>query len=267
MTSHTPIEEQLLSIWLEEFNRSAEMLTGKQQVAVSSPSEALPSGRDLFLWIKHTFTSDESFAVYVGARGATWSAWGESPGEDSTEALRSTYLELLNKTQQATASVLSARLGKTITCSEGEVLAPAGLDAAALAIFSVTVGQGELPPLFWAADLAAAALLADGEIPAVVSSSAEENAADLSAIGRVLDLQLTASVTLGSASLAIKDVLKITPGSYVELKKDAEEPADLLVNGTVVARGHVVLVNGNYGVRITEIIRKADRLQLCRNNK
>ncbi len=79
---------------------------------------------------------------------------------------------------------------------------------------------------------------------------------------RLMDLELPLAVTLGRAVLPIEDILKITSGSLIELDRSVGEHVDLMVHGTIVARGEIVSVKGNYGVRIKEIISRQDRLAL-----
>lgn len=69
----------------------------------------------------------------------------------------------------------------------------------------------------------------------------------------ILDVPLKVSVVLGKARRPIKEVLGLTPGSIVELDKMAEEPVDILINGTPIAKGEVVVVNENFGIKITSI--------------
>jgi flagellar motor switch protein FliN/FliY len=79
---------------------------------------------------------------------------------------------------------------------------------------------------------------------------------------RLMDLKLPMSVTLGKARLPIEDVLKLTSGSILELDREVGEYVDLTIHGTVVARGEIVSVKGNYGVRIKELISHQDRMAL-----
>jgi flagellar motor switch protein FliN/FliY len=69
----------------------------------------------------------------------------------------------------------------------------------------------------------------------------------------LLDMELPLTVRFGSARMPIADVLKLTAGSVIDLDRAAENAVELLVNGKVVARGTAVTVQGNYGVRISEI--------------
>lgn len=68
------------------------------------------------------------------------------------------------------------------------------------------------------------------------------------------DVEMTLTVEIGRAKLPVRQVLDLTPGSIVELDRVAGAPADLLVNGHLVARGEVVVVDEDYGLRVTEII-------------
>jgi flagellar motor switch protein FliN/FliY len=82
----------------------------------------------------------------------------------------------------------------------------------------------------------------------------------------ILELPLNVTVILGRSRRPIKEVLGLTPGSIMELSSLADEPVEILVNGALVAWGEVVVVNDNFGVRITSIISPRDRIQNLRNN-
>jgi flagellar motor switch protein FliN/FliY len=69
----------------------------------------------------------------------------------------------------------------------------------------------------------------------------------------LLDVQLEATIRFGERQLLLRDILSMGPGSLIELDRRLEEPADLLVAGRLIARGEVVVVNGNFGLRITEL--------------
>lgn len=86
-------------------------------------------------------------------------------------------------------------------------------------------------------------------------------AAPPNSLDRIMDIPLKATVELGSTRLKVKKVLDLTKGSVVELDKLSGDPVDLMVNGRLVAKGEVVVINENFGIRITEILGPADRLQ------
>ncbi len=75
-----------------------------------------------------------------------------------------------------------------------------------------------------------------------------------------MDIPLDVTVELGRVRMLIKDVLELAMGSIVELDRVAGEPVDLLVNGRLVAKGEVVVIEDNFGIRLTEIVSHADRL-------
>jgi flagellar motor switch protein FliN/FliY len=76
----------------------------------------------------------------------------------------------------------------------------------------------------------------------------------------LMDVALEVSVELGRSHMAIAEILALRTGSVIELDKLAGEPVDVSVNGTLIARGEVVVVDEKFGVRITEVVTKARRL-------
>lgn len=79
-------------------------------------------------------------------------------------------------------------------------------------------------------------------------------------IDLILNVEVQATVELGRANLQVKDVLELGPGSVVELEKLAGDPVDVLVNNKPFARGEVVVIDENFGVRITEIVSPTERI-------
>ena len=84
---------------------------------------------------------------------------------------------------------------------------------------------------------------------------------DAKNIDLLMDVDLPVSIELGRTKLSISDILSLGPGSVVELNKLAGEPVDLLVNQKVVAKGEVVVVDENFGLRITMLITPEERLK------
>ena len=75
------------------------------------------------------------------------------------------------------------------------------------------------------------------------------------------NISVTLSVEVGRAMIKIKDLMRLTQGSVVELDRIAGEPLDLLINTTVVAQGEVVLVNQRYGIRLTRVVPASERMK------
>ncbi len=76
------------------------------------------------------------------------------------------------------------------------------------------------------------------------------------------NISVTLSIEVGRAQIKIKDLMRLTQGSVVELDRIAGEPLDLLVNNSVVAQGEIVLVNDRYGVRLTRVVPSSERLKM-----
>lgn len=77
----------------------------------------------------------------------------------------------------------------------------------------------------------------------------------------LLDMELPLSVRFGQTELTLQMLTRLGPGSVIDLHRSADEPVEVLVSGKVVARGEVVVVEGSYGVRVTEVISTAERIR------
>ncbi|VAW64495.1 Flagellar motor switch protein FliN [hydrothermal vent metagenome] len=77
----------------------------------------------------------------------------------------------------------------------------------------------------------------------------------------VLDIPVNLSMEIGRTRISIRNLLQLNQGSVVELERLAGEPMDVLVNGTLIARGEVVVVNEKFGIRLTDIISPAERVK------
>ncbi len=72
-------------------------------------------------------------------------------------------------------------------------------------------------------------------------------------LGGLMDVPVTVTIEVGRANLPLAELVNMAPGSLLELEREAHEPADVLVNGKVVARGEIVTIDDRYGVRITGV--------------
>ena len=80
-------------------------------------------------------------------------------------------------------------------------------------------------------------------------------------IEMILDIPVTVSVEIGRTKINIRNLLKLNQGSVVELDRLAGEPMDVIVNGTLIAHGEVVVVNEKFGVRLTDVISAEERIK------
>ncbi|TPE54707.1 flagellar motor switch protein FliN [Maribrevibacterium harenarium] len=77
----------------------------------------------------------------------------------------------------------------------------------------------------------------------------------------IMDIPVTLSMELGNTEIAIRNLMQLTQGSVVELDRFAGEPLDVLVNGTLIAHGEVVVVNDKYGIRLTDVVSPSERIK------
>jgi len=80
----------------------------------------------------------------------------------------------------------------------------------------------------------------------------------------LLEVALDATLRFGSRALELRELLELGPGDVVELDRHLSDPVDLIVGDKIVARGEVVLVNGNFGLRVTEVAEPMRRLESIR---
>jgi flagellar motor switch protein FliN/FliY len=102
-----------------------------------------------------------------------------------------------------------------------------------------------------------AAAAAEPARPATKESSTSAPSSDTGmspgALDRLMEVQLAMTMRFGSRKMLLREVLDLNPGSVIELDRRVQEPVDLLLDGRLVARGEVVVIEGNYGLRVTDV--------------
>jgi flagellar motor switch protein FliN/FliY len=94
--------------------------------------------------------------------------------------------------------------------------------------------------------------------------ASQENEVSTRRLDLLLDVPLDVTVELGRSRMSIQELLGLSPGSVIELDKIAGEPLDIVVNDRLIARGEAVVVNDKFGIRITDIISKSERIARLR---
>jgi flagellar motor switch protein FliN/FliY len=225
-------------------------LTGDRPTAATR-ALASDAGAPALRW-RQTF-SGISGAIWMHAADADAGAIGAAilraaeVEETDPAKLKSEFLEIVRQALSSVARAMSLRLERETACEPGEES-----DAPAHGPWS-------------AIDLQSAGLSA---IVSVAIEPALANALELPEpapksknYDLLLDVELPVSVSFGRAQVALKDVLKLTTGSVVELNRDIGDPVEVIVNNCVIARGEVVVVEGNFGVRIQQVISRQERLR------
>ncbi len=270
------ITEWLAKEWAQGLGPAIGAMTGalaqasavKRDVPQEVPASAL-------IWRQLLDAGDET-AVWVWLPESIWLAVGkqvlESAGlseedgsaSDTAEA-RSTFLEVLQQSLSPISRGVGGRLEREICLLAGEPrdVVPAGLEWKAV---TVRTAAGDLGCGWIAANRELLDCLESAA--GVPQQEAEDRLSSKAVAGRpsrtldlLMEVELPVGVSFGRAQMRLKDAIKLTTGSIVELNRSVAEPVEIIVNNCVIARGEVVVVEGNYGVRIKEIISRDERLR------
>jgi len=258
--------------WLYgEFNNSVvavlATLTNSQPRASWNLAGASAATDPNRLVISHSFNGIDGAAVWIVASEPNWrrisQAVLEVAGIDDAddETVRSNFIEVAGQTMSGLGQALSMRLKREIT-SNAAVEATDGLPSGLQGInLEIDLGAGKSNIAF-----AVTPQLLDAiseRTPQVDGTSARvaEVNSDGRALSLLFDVELPVSVSFGRAQLPLKDIIKLTSGSIVELNRAISEPVEIIVNNCVIARGDVVVVEGNYGVRIQQVVSRQERLR------
>lgn len=241
-------------------------------------AEVVADPLDEMLWWEQPLQIAPEMKIWVGTPRTAWEQAGtltlKAAGLDTVEIgeARNTWLEILGQALSPVARAIGGILGREVTCDAGSEHEP-DAHIAEWAAISLSFKDLPLAPLLAAFS---PALLEAVTAPPEQSQTTELEPADLSDAGNellptrsrtmslLLDVDLPVSISFGKTQLHMKDVIKLTTGSIVELNRGVNEPVEVLVNQCLIARGEVVVVEGNYGVRILEIATRHERLRSLR---
>jgi flagellar motor switch protein FliN len=273
----------LLDRWTESLAQVLESMTDQRPEVrweiVSGPLSAVSSAGDL-LWWEQPFQIDPEAVLWIGAPHTTWEYSGtltlKAAGLETVEPTeaRNTWFEILGQSLAAVARLIGTLLHCEVTAGKGgEQAADKSLTewASVSLKFAPPDAPPDAPPLLVALSPKLLELIAQPADEGTVLAPAPKAPSDEGrvpahsrTIDLLLDVDLPVSISFGKALLPMKEVLKLTTGSIVELNRGLNEPVEVLVNHCLIARGEVVVVEGNYGIRIQEIASRQDRLRSLR---
>ncbi|MGH9627108.1 MAG: flagellar motor switch protein FliN [Bryobacteraceae bacterium] len=272
--SYTKDINWLIEAWLEELKEVLQMMTLQQYT--SSWNESPEKQFEGFLWWEQPLNIAPESPILIGAPALAWSELGtrtlQAAGIDLVELAnaKSTYLEIIQQSLGGMARAVTNRIGRTVECRKGSEAASVTPENNAISV-KLSSGALELPPIIFSLPLSLCRVLnGSEERPAVPVPSVTPTAAEAVLPAResfrsmdlLLDIEMPVSISFGKSEMSLKDVLKLSTGSVVELDRQPDEHVEIVVNNCVVARGEVVVIDGNYGVRIQEIISRQQRLEL-----
>jgi flagellar motor switch protein FliN len=265
----------VLDRWTESLAQVLQSMTDHRPT-VEWRSEAGPRPAEAdgqpFLWWEQPFRGGPEMSVWVGAPRALWDYAGtltlKAAGlENVVEAeARNTWFEILGQSLGEMALAIGAALGHEIGCDNGVEREPEP-HTGVWASVTMQFPEIDLPPCILVpapgllTALAAPPALTQAEDYRTPDTPEESSAQPSRTMELLLDVELPVSISFGKTRLPLRDVLKLMTGSIVELNRGVNDQVDVLVNHCLVARGEVVVVEGNYGVRIQEIASRRERLR------
>src|SRR5262245_14621978 len=239
------------------------------------------------LWWEQPFQISKEAVVWVAAPRPTWEHAGtvtlRAAGLDTVEPneARNTWLEILGQSLGGMARSIGGLIGREVTCAPGGERSPERAPETGAAV-AIRFPDMALPPLWVGLSPALVTVVCQPPPPVAPPApvapdtsieDVEEEVDDAPRPRRssapptmdlILDVELPVSISFGKTELPMKDVLKLTTGSIVELNRGVNDPVEVLVNQCLIARGEVVVVEGNYGVRIQQIAGRLDRMRSIR---
>ena len=279
--SSAPNARTLLDQWSESLAQVLESMTDRRpeirwQYATGPLAEIAPDSAD-FLWWQQSFQSSPDLLAWVGVPHATWEYAGtltlKAAGLETVESgeARNTWFEILGQSLSVMARSIGSMVGHEVTCDSGAEQAP-DAEVRDWASVSMTFGDTPLAPFLVTLGPRLVEIISapprpvePPKQPQPKSEPEIDDSTHIPAGSRtmelLMDVDLPISISFGKAQLPMKDVLKLTTGSIVELNRGVNDQVEVLVNECLIARGEVVVVDGNYGVRIQEIASRQDRLR------
>jgi flagellar motor switch protein FliN/FliY len=279
------------SLWSQEFGNAMEAMAGERpvlEINSGSAGQSLWTGRsgngdEDVIWWKQLLDASPGSTVWIGTPRALCIELGQrilaAAGIDSPDEkeLRGTYLEVVRQSLGSFAGAIGAQLNREVVCTEGFEEEPPP-DSAAGCQIAVSRPGDPLPPLMFLLNqglLEATSRssspqtgLVETDVPYPESNESEPGLSPRasSTLNLLMDVELPVSVSFGRTRVRLQEILKLITGSIIELDRSISEPVEVIVNNCVVARGEVVVVEGNYGVRISEVMSRSDRLRESRRS-
>jgi flagellar motor switch protein FliN/FliY len=242
-----------------------------ENATLAGIGEEIAGKHGAILWWQQRFPLPGEPSVWIGAPRNAWTqlaarVLGAAGVEDDSQS-RETYLEILQQSLGELSRSAGRRWNRQIDCSGGEEAAAP--EAAEFYIVEAAYADAAIPPLLVAVagapqDPPKEADAVAGTPPAGGPVAVQPGSLPLPpsrTFNLLMGVELPVSVSFGHVKLPLKDILKLTAGSIVELNRQVDELVEVIVNNCVVARGEVVVVEGNYGVRIHEIMTRQERLE------
>jgi flagellar motor switch protein FliN/FliY len=264
----------------DQLSQVFDTMAGQAPLIEAESLAAPPPAGDALLW-EVPVSLGSLASIWLNASKESWyslgnrvlSAAGLEDSDDQT--IRDTFKEAMDQAFAGLAREMTTKAGHEVTAASGKLTTGPSPVNAAWNRLEIIFGDNKPAPLTFGfveellqklgtkAPLAGVAATKTPPAAAAAGAGGGGDSAppESRTLDLLLDVELPISVSFGRAHLPLKEVMKLTTGSIVELNRTISEPVDIIVNNCVIARGEVVVVEGNFGVRIQEVISRQERLR------
>ena len=265
MSTHSPLS-WLYEGWADQVGSSVAIMTGQPCAVYQTEEPAEEPGADGEMYWRQPYDAGPGAELWLAASASVWRHVGAlvmNPagvaGSEPSDA-RSAFLDVLEQSFTQMCSVLGSRLDRVIDIQPGGPVEhlPESCDMQAL---HVDVSGVLVGPVWIGCNSALREALGVPSNSAIARTTQPEKQSNSKTMDLLMEVELPVGVSFGRAQMRLKDAIKLTTGSIVELNRSISEPVEIIVNNCVIARGEVVVVEGNYGVRIKHIVSREERLR------
>ena len=268
-----PEPAEFLQIWGESFSQVVGQITGSAvacAVRAETPTDFPPAGAgDLWAVVTSAGGLRGEMSLRLAAAAVLrlaqiFMSEPATPEAEPTADHREAVIELLRQVSGIVSSGAKARWGEVQLRVESAPAAPSwpsagsywlqlGDDGATGIVLEFGLSAALMAEL--RADKAEAAGIDSTPVPSSAPSPATlaDSGQSTGALDLLMDVELAMTMRFGTRKLLLREVLDLSPGAVVELDRKIQEPVELLLDGRLVARGEVVVIDGSYGLRVTDV--------------
>jgi flagellar motor switch protein FliN len=267
---------EFLQLWAASFSQVVAQITGAAspcEIRSEAPPDLTPPGETDF-WAGVTSSGGLRGELISRLAGATvlrlaqiFMSEPAAPEVPLTSDHKDAVVELLRQVSGIVASSAKARWGEIQLLVEQAAAAPSWSSAGTFWLQIGEEGPNSMALEFGLSAALVAQLKAEKTVSAPVETAATASASTSAAsnvplndsvhgtgaLDRLMDVHLAITLRFGAKILLLREVLDLAPGSVVELDRKIQDPVDLLLDGRLVARGEVVVIDGSYGLRVTDV--------------
>jgi flagellar motor switch protein FliN len=281
-SSSQETQQWLVRILSDQLSQVFDTMAGESPLIEALELNAAPVAEPETLYWEIPISIAPGGPIWLSVPEKTWNGLGTrvlvAAGLDGSDIQtnRDTFKEAVDQAFAGLARQMTGRIGKEVNATGGK-LVPGPPPQLGWHQYEIVFSDNRPVVLAFGISVELAVRLQPNsqtgaaKTPATVSPAAVADATSAGGpsmtpeasrkLDLLLDVELPVSVSFGRAHLPLKQVMKLTTGSIVELNRTISEPVDIIVNNCVIARGEVVVVEGNFGVRINEVISRQERLR------